>query len=104
MDARFVKLAPVAELLPGKTRCYDLNGTSVLLCRIQDEVHAVENRCPHTDAPLTRARIREGMIVCPVHGAKFDPRTGAACSPPATTPLTIYRARLCDGWVEVAPI
>jgi nitrite reductase/ring-hydroxylating ferredoxin subunit len=42
------------------------------------------------------------MILCPVHGAKFDPVSGAPRCPPAVSPLTVFAARVVDGWVEVA--
>jgi len=39
--------------------------------------------------------------MCPVHGAKFDPVSGAALCPPAVAPLRVFPTRLVDGWVEV---
>jgi nitrite reductase/ring-hydroxylating ferredoxin subunit len=101
MDERYEKVIALADLSPGKPKPLAFGGQNLLVCQIAGGIHVVENRCSHTDAPLDRARIRDGMIVCPVHGAKFDPVSGAPRCPPATAPLVVFPARVTDGWVEV---
>ncbi len=98
----FEKVVAAAEIPPGKTKPVESGGVRLLVCNIGGVFHVVESRCSHTDASLDRARIREGMILCPVHGAKFDPVSGAPRCPPAVSPLTVFAARVVDGWVEVA--
>jgi len=100
MDPIFIK-ATAANIALGKTVVCQIAGQSILICHIDGAYHAVENKCSHNDAPLDRARIREGRIMCPVHGAKFDPVSGAALCPPAVAPLRVFPTRLVDGWVEV---
>ena len=45
---------------------------SLVLFRGGDGVAALEDRCPHRNAPLSAGRIAEGMIECPYHGWRFD--------------------------------
>lgn len=33
--------------------------------------------CSHKDLALVPLRLKKGALVCPHHGARFDPRTGA---------------------------
>lgn len=49
----------------------DANGTAV----------AMEDRCPHRFAPLSRGRLTEGRVVCGYHGLEFD-RNGACVRNP----------------------
>ncbi len=41
-----------------------------------DDVFAVENNCPHMGFPLDRGAVRDGMLTCHWHQARFDLRSG----------------------------
>ncbi|HST17135.1 MAG TPA: Rieske (2Fe-2S) protein [Gaiellaceae bacterium] len=41
-----------------------------------DDVHAVDNRCPHMGFPLHRGSVCDGILTCHWHHARFDLRTG----------------------------
>lgn len=41
-----------------------------------DSVYAVENNCPHMGFPLDRGTVRDGMLTCHWHQARFDLRSG----------------------------
>lgn len=61
-------------------------GTFVV--RSGDEAFAWRNFCPHAGLPLAmpdgRVLVHQGQnIVCPVHGASFDVRSGACTGGPA---------------------
>src|SRR5690242_16574149 len=38
---------------------------------------ALEDRCPHRNAPLTAGRVRSGQLECAYHGWRYD--GGGAC-------------------------
>jgi nitrite reductase/ring-hydroxylating ferredoxin subunit len=63
----------------------------------------VENRCSHREEKLTGGRIRRGQIMCPVHGARFDLRTGASYTEQLTrAPICVFQSRISiEGDVEV---
>lgn len=65
------------DALPNNTtRAMVIDGEKVLLCNAAGEHYAVENRCSHQDTPLENGRIRQGHICCPLHGVRFDLKTG----------------------------
>ena len=41
-----------------------------------DDVHAVDNRCPHMGFPLHRGTVADGILTCHWHHARFDLCTG----------------------------
>jgi phenylpropionate dioxygenase-like ring-hydroxylating dioxygenase large terminal subunit len=45
------------------------------------EAVALEDRCPHRFAPLSRGEITDGIVTCPYHGLRFD-ATGACVGNP----------------------
>ena len=40
------------------------------------EIFAVDNRCPHMGFPLDRGTVKDGMLTCHWHQARFDLRSG----------------------------
>jgi 3-phenylpropionate/trans-cinnamate dioxygenase ferredoxin subunit len=91
------------------------DGTRVCLVAHGGTVHAVSDRCPHAQFPLSDGEVdATGAVVCSWHGASFDCRTGrAVCGPlrgggVREEPLgriTVYECRVEDDaiWVRPAP-
>jgi nitrite reductase/ring-hydroxylating ferredoxin subunit len=96
----FYPAVPEAELVEEVPRATTLGGCAVLLCRVGGVAVAVVDRCSHAGSPLAGGRVRRGAISCPLHGARFDLRTGENIGGlyPA---LTTLRTRVSDGVVEV---
>lgn len=71
-----------------------LEGVDLLVCRIGDAFYAVEDRCSHARSVL-HTGVRKGHIItCPLHGAKFDLRSGACLAAPAMRPITSLATRV----------
>ncbi len=49
---------------------------TVLLVRLDDGYHAMQERCPHRRAHLSNGTLAGGVIVCPWHGSRFEASTG----------------------------
>ena len=67
-----------------------------------DGLYAIENRCSHADMPLACGRMRNGWIMCPTHGARFDLATGEALGLPASAPVATFAVRVVNGTIEIA--
>jgi 3-phenylpropionate/trans-cinnamate dioxygenase ferredoxin component len=103
MTSQFVPAASLEDIPQGTCKALTLNGIRVVVAHLADGFHAVENRCSHANSPLLTNKIYSGrQIACPIHGARFDLKTGAAKSPPAFTSLMVFPVRVADGQVEVA--
>ena len=63
--------------------------------------HAVSNICSHAYAHLHEGRLRGHRVICPLHGASFDIRTGAVLGAPATVPIASYPVRVAGDQIEV---
>jgi nitrite reductase/ring-hydroxylating ferredoxin subunit len=84
-------------------RCVEVAGRPVLLCHTREGLHAVDNICTHAFARMDEGRLRGHRLICPLHGASFDVRTGAVLGAPASQPLATYPVRVSDGYIEVLP-
>jgi nitrite reductase/ring-hydroxylating ferredoxin subunit len=55
----------------------ELDGRQLLLLRVEGEVHAFENACPHEGNPLADGEVLGDTLECAYHGWRFDLGTGA---------------------------
>ena len=63
-------------LAPEQREVVTVGGRCVLVCNVGGVHYAVENRCTHQETTLHEGRIRHGFIACPLHGVRFDLKTG----------------------------
>ena len=92
----------LSQLAEGKMMGVELNGRAVVVCRTKDGVNALDNVCSHAYALMHEGRLRGNRLICPLHGASFDCRTGAVLGAPATSPIATFAVRVGDdGTIEV---
>jgi nitrite reductase/ring-hydroxylating ferredoxin subunit len=73
---KFVDVAKVDDIPPGKTRHVEAYGIEIVLANVAGKIYAVSERCGHMNAPLSKGTLYENIITCPLHHATFDVRTG----------------------------
>src|SRR3954464_15372844 len=67
--------------------------------RAGDEVHAVDDRCPHQGYPLSQGEVRGGVLTCAWHNWKFDLATGTCAF--GGEPVRRYPTRVEEGRVHL---
>ena len=100
-EAHFVDVASLDELPEKGFIVRHVGETQVLVCRAAGDVFAVENRCSHAFARFDEGRLRGTRLMCPLHGACFDVRTGRSLGPPASSPIRSFAVRVDGGRVLV---
>ena len=100
--AEFHKLSAEGEVSPGEIRQYTVEGRFVALCNVDGELHAFEDVCTHQFTHLSEGEFTDSEVKCPLHGAKFDVKTGAAKSLPAVKPVPKHEVKVENGNVYVA--
>jgi nitrite reductase/ring-hydroxylating ferredoxin subunit len=76
VSERLVRAASLAELLAAGRLVVHLDRHTVCLFAEGNDVHAVDNRCPHMGFPLHRGSVADGILTCHWHHARFDLCTG----------------------------
>jgi len=97
----FRRLARVSEIRPGTIRIVKSKGEEILIANVEGKFYASPNKCTHMGGPVGRGRLTGFVVECPLHGSKFDVRTGAVISPPARTPLRTFVVKVEDDGVWV---
>ena len=73
-----VNLGKVEQVPVGQGRCFIIDRQEVAVFRTRDNrLFAIENKCPHRGGPLSEGIVGDGIVLCPLHGHKFDLQTGA---------------------------
>ncbi len=91
-------VAPVAEVGDGPHQVM-LLGEPWALVRLDGEIRAFVDRCPHRLAPLTAGRICDGALQCGYHGWSFaSDGTCVAMPPIGATERLPRRADLTAAW------
>jgi nitrite reductase/ring-hydroxylating ferredoxin subunit len=94
MPDAFKKVAVLGDVPPGKMLCVQAGGARLLLANVDGEILATDELCTHEDAPLATGSLKGGFVKCPLHGSRFNLRTGAAMDEPAEEPLRTYPVRV----------
>lgn len=99
--ADFQTVARLADVPDGELLGVELDGVNIVLANQAGEVFALLDRCSHEEFPLSDGELENGQITCLLHGARFDPATGAARALPAVRPVQVFESRVVDGEIQV---
>lgn len=97
----WIRVCTTAELLPGESTVAWDGDTPILVCNLDGDYYAIEDRCTHQDFELSSGTFDadEGTVECTLHGAKFDVRDGRALCAPAYVPVARFPVKVEDGAV-----
>jgi nitrite reductase/ring-hydroxylating ferredoxin subunit len=102
--ANFVRAARLADVEAAGCLTFHLGGHTVAVFAHDGRVHAVDNRCPHMGFPLHRGTVRDGILTCHWHHARFDLASGGTFDLWADD-VRSFPVEVRDGdvWVDVSP-
>lgn len=83
MESGFIRVACTSEIEVGKTKKAVAGGMEVLIVNVDGNFYAVDSLCTHYGGDLSEGKLEGNILTCPIHGAKFDVKTGRVVSPPA---------------------
>jgi nitrite reductase/ring-hydroxylating ferredoxin subunit len=86
-----------AELEEGTITRVKAGTQQLALVRIGDTVHGLHDACAHAGGQLSRGKLVEGCLECPLHGSRFRVTDGAAVRGPSVYDQPTYAIRRTDG-------
>ena len=95
MEARgqIKKVAKRNEVPAGTMLPVEVGGVQVVLINMDGEYYALHDSCTHEYFPLSEGSLEDGCVVCMLHGARIDLKTGAAGAP-AFEPVKTYEVKV----------
>ena len=97
----FQLVAKLSEIPDPGRMVVEIDDRLVVVLHVSGEVFAIDDVCTHDGGPLGEGELDDHTIACPRHGAKFDIRTGAAVTMPATRPTKVHGVKVEGGEVFV---
>jgi len=99
-----VRVADVDQVKETGCLSAQAKGHTVALFAYDDKIYAVDNRCPHMGFPLDRGTVRDGILTCYWHYARFDLVSGGTFDQWADD-VRSFPVEVRDGsvWVDVTP-
>jgi nitrite reductase/ring-hydroxylating ferredoxin subunit len=59
------------------------DGMSLVVIRLEGQIVAYEDVCPHAYWPLSEGSVRDGVLECPGHGWEFNAESGRCLNAPS---------------------
>jgi nitrite reductase/ring-hydroxylating ferredoxin subunit len=103
-DKTFVRVGTLSELRDRCCMVVNAKGNDVAVFYQGGKVFAVDNRCPHMGFPLQRGSVKDGILTCHWHHARFDLASGGTFDQFADDVRSFpTEIRGDDVWVDVSP-
>src|SRR6185503_16478606 len=104
MPSQFTFAASLSDLKICGSLSVQVDGHTVALFLYGNNVFAVDNRCPHMGFPLDKGTVKDGILTCHWHHARFDLASGGTFDQFADD-VRSYRVELRGEniWIDIAP-
>jgi nitrite reductase/ring-hydroxylating ferredoxin subunit len=79
------------EISAGQGVSVDVKGKRIALFNVGGEFYAIDDECSHAGGSLAEGTLNGHVVMCPLHGAEFDVKTGQALSEPAEEAVKGYK-------------
>jgi nitrite reductase/ring-hydroxylating ferredoxin subunit len=96
----FVRAGSLAQIPEGKSMTVSIDGHVIAIFHTAEGIFAVDNRCPHMGFPLDRGTVKDCILTCHWHHARFDLHSGGAFDQWADD-VRAFPVKVADGEVFV---
>jgi len=81
-NSNYIEVAKVSEIGKGQMKHVEAGGKELVVANVDGKFYAIADRCGHMNARLSRGNIKDGVVTCPFHAAKFDITSGKKVGEP----------------------
>ena len=99
----FTRVASISEIPEDGGLQVSLGELELGLFRVDGELYALDNVCPHAGFPLSEGFLEGACVICPGHMWEFDVRTGLPPAVKTGEALARYPVRIEGEAVLVDP-
>ena len=100
-EENWVTVAQRSAINPGDVLGVTLGERELALYDLDGEIYATDNLCTHAFALLSQGWLDGDVIECPLHGGRFDVKTGKALCLPVTEDIKTYKVRVVGDDIQV---
>src|SRR6476661_4463770 len=104
----YVFAANLSDIQKADNECLYVNiqNHGISLFYYNSRVYAIDNRCPHMGFPLHRGTVKDGILTCHWHHARFDLMNGGTFDQWAgdVTSFPVEIRNRNEVWIAVSPV
>jgi nitrite reductase/ring-hydroxylating ferredoxin subunit len=97
----WIEVADLHGVKAGEIVGVKAGNLDVALYNIDGQIYATHNVCTHADALLSNGWLEGDVVECPLHGGRFEVKTGKGLGPPIDCDLTILPVRIEGNKIQV---
>ena len=88
------KIASVSDLSDGQGKSLEVDGKELALFKAGGNFYCIDGRCTHRRGELGDGELEDKLVVCPLHGSKFDITNGKVQTAPAKENVNSYPTKV----------
>ncbi len=81
-NQEYVEAGKASEISNGQMKHVEINGKEIAIANLDGKFFAIDDRCAHMNARLSRGNVNQNIVTCPFHAAKFDITSGKKIGEP----------------------
>jgi naphthalene 1,2-dioxygenase ferredoxin component len=97
----WITVAKSDAVEPGSVIGVKTGDLDLALYNIDGQIYATHNVCTHAHAHLSDGWLEGDVIECPLHGGRFEVKTGKGLGAPVTCGLKTFPVRIERGEIQV---
>ncbi|WP_114389584.1 nitrite reductase small subunit NirD [Notoacmeibacter marinus] len=102
IETKWIAVGSIADIPREGARCVEAGALRIAIFRtVDDDVYAIEDRCPHKGGPLSQGIVHGGCVTCPLHNMVIALESGEAQGADEGR-VTVFRTRQRDGLIFVS--
>lgn len=79
MTTNWVEIGALSDIPMRGARCVKHGDMTIAIFRtVDDQIYALEDKCPHKNGPLSQGIVHDGCVTCPLHNWVISLSTGEA--------------------------
>jgi NAD(P)H-dependent nitrite reductase small subunit len=102
IQPKWTRITRVENIPPREGRAVTIGDTEIAIFNLDGRFLTIENACPHKGGPLCDGIVSGAVVVCPLHGRRFDLESGMAVRASEPACVATFPTRVEDGVVLVA--
>jgi nitrite reductase/ring-hydroxylating ferredoxin subunit len=100
-EENWITVADTSAVGPGSVLGVKAGELDVALYNIDGQFYATDNICTHAQALLSDGWLEGDIIECPLHGGRFEVKTGKGLGAPIMCDLKTMPVRIIDDKLQV---
>jgi 3-phenylpropionate/trans-cinnamate dioxygenase ferredoxin component len=99
--ADFIEVTGFEQVRPGAGSRFLIADKEIAIFNVDGEICAISDTCPHAGGSLGMGKLDGKIVICPVHGMKFDVTNGCFAGTPHFG-VASFPAKVVDGEILVS--